>query len=33
MSEEVPLKPVGKEDIRKLELALLLGHAPETRCA
>ncbi len=25
MSEEVPLKPVGKEDIRKLELALLLG--------
>ena len=25
MSEEVPLKPMGKEDIRKLELALLLG--------
>ncbi|MEM3692282.1 MAG: transcriptional regulator, partial [Candidatus Korarchaeum sp.] len=25
MSEEIPLKPVGKEDVRKLELALLLG--------
>jgi probable regulatory domain-containing protein len=25
MSEEVPLKPVGKEDVRRLELALLLG--------
>lgn len=25
MGEEVPLKPVGKEDVRKLELALLLG--------
>lgn len=25
MSEEIPLKPVGKEDVRRLELALLLG--------
>lgn len=25
MSESVPLKPLGKEDIRKLELALILG--------
>jgi probable regulatory domain-containing protein len=25
MSEEIPLKPMGKEDIRKLELALILG--------
>ncbi|MEM2377110.1 MAG: transcriptional regulator [Candidatus Korarchaeum sp.] len=25
VSEEIPLKPVGKEDVRKLELALLLG--------
>jgi len=25
MSEEIPLKPITKEDIRKLELALILG--------
>lgn len=25
MSSEVPLKPTGKEDIRKLELSLILG--------
>jgi len=25
MSEEVPLKPMGKEDVRKLELALIFG--------
>lgn len=25
MSEEIPLKPMGKEDVRKLELALLFG--------
>ncbi|MGC8679463.1 MAG: transcriptional regulator, partial [Fervidicoccaceae archaeon] len=25
MSETIPLKPLGKEDIRRLELALILG--------
>lgn len=25
MAEEVPLKPLGKEDVRKLELALIFG--------
>ncbi|PUA33666.1 MAG: transcriptional regulator [Zestosphaera tikiterensis] len=25
MSEEIPLKPLGKEEVRKLELALLFG--------